>query len=136
GQTVADTFNYTISDGHGGTSSTTLTITVTGTADVVGANPDVNTVTEDTTLTASGNVITTPPGADTDTDPTAVLTVTAVSGTGTGTDGGNLWQPDAQQRRLLYLQPEQRDERHRQLGAEPRRRGDGRRYVPLHDLGR
>jgi VCBS repeat-containing protein len=88
GQTVADTFSYTISDGHGGTSSTTLTITVTGTADAVVANPDVNTVTEDTTLTASGNVITTGPGADTDSDPTAVLAVTAVSGTAAGTVNG------------------------------------------------
>jgi len=83
GATVADTFHYTISDGHGGTSSTTLTITVTGTNDAPVAHADVNAVTEDTSTSASGNVITTGAGIDTDIDVTPVadtLTVSAVTG--------------------------------------------------------
>jgi len=89
GQTASDTFTYTISDGHGGTDSATITITLTGTNDVPDAKADSNTITEDQT-TASGNVLTgaqvTGAGAsstvagsvDTDPDTTDTLVVTGL----------------------------------------------------------
>ena len=36
GQTLTDAFTYNISDGHGGTSSATLTVTIRGTTDNTG----------------------------------------------------------------------------------------------------
>ena len=60
GATTTDTFTYTISDGQGGTSTTTLTVTVTGTNDgAVITGPDLGTVTEDATLSASGQLLAT-----------------------------------------------------------------------------
>ncbi len=93
GQTASDTFTYTISDGHGGTDSATITITLTGTNDVPDAMADSNTITEDQ-ATASGNVLTgaqvtgagvssTVAGsADTDPDTTDTLAVTGVQTAG------------------------------------------------------
>ncbi|WP_141352285.1 VCBS domain-containing protein, partial [Zoogloea ramigera] len=58
--TTTDTFTYTISDAQGGTSTTTLTVTVTGTNDgAVITGPDLGTVTEDATLSASGQLLAT-----------------------------------------------------------------------------
>src|SRR6185295_17085757 len=82
GQTLTETFNYTISDGHGGTSSSTLTITITGTNDGPVANPDTNTVAEDTVAPVTGNVLTN----DTDVDTGDTLTVTT-TGAQTGPYG-------------------------------------------------
>lgn len=60
GQHLNDTFTYTASDGHGGTTSSTLTIRIDGTTDnrspVVEA--DYNSVTEDSTDPLTGNVLT------------------------------------------------------------------------------
>ncbi|RNL63791.1 tandem-95 repeat protein, partial [Nocardioides marmoriginsengisoli] len=80
GDTATDTFGYTVSDGHGGTASATVTMTITG---VAGANippvavADSTTVSEDagaSTVNVLGN------DTDADTDP---LAVTAVDSTGT-----------------------------------------------------
>jgi VCBS repeat-containing protein len=60
---------YTITDGHGGTASTTLTITVTAIPDAPVANPDVNTTPEDTPV--SGNVL--PNDIDIDGNPLTVV---------------------------------------------------------------
>ncbi len=82
GQTLTQSFNYTISDGHGGTSTSTLTITITGTNDGPVANPDTNTIAEDTVAPVTGNVLTN----DTDTDTGSTLTVTT-TGAQVGTYG-------------------------------------------------
>jgi len=80
GQTLTDAFDYTVSDGHGGTASATLTITINGTTDngVPVATADVNTVKEDAAPNPiSGNVLTNDSDPDADT--------LAVVGTGTFT---------------------------------------------------
>ena len=82
GQTLTETFNYTISDGHGGASTSTLTITITGTNDGPIANPDTNTVAEDAVAAVTGNVLTN----DTDADTGDTLTVTT-TGAQVGTYG-------------------------------------------------
>src|SRR5262249_38082638 len=56
GQAANDVFDYTVSDGHGGSTSTTLTIAVNGTNDPPVAVPDTNTVAEDTDSPATGDV--------------------------------------------------------------------------------
>ncbi len=71
---VLDTFNYTISDGNGGTDNATVTINVTGVNDGPIANNDNWTTDEDTVL----NIVA--PGVlanDTDIDTTDTLTVIA-----------------------------------------------------------
>ncbi|MBU5615336.1 retention module-containing protein, partial [Geomonas azotofigens] len=85
GQVVHDTFTYSVSDGHGGTASATLTIDINGTNDgpqltndTFAAN-DVNAVKEDVTLTASGNVLTN--DIDPDGDTLTVTTTDAMAGT-------------------------------------------------------
>ena len=82
GETLTQTFNYTISDGHGGTATSTLTITITGTNDGPVANPDTNTIAEDTVAPVTGNVLTN----DTDADTGDTLTVTT-TGAQVGTYG-------------------------------------------------
>ena len=74
GETASDSFTYTASDGHGGTATTTLSLTVTGANDGPTANPDTATAGEDTN--ASGNVR----SNDSDPDVSDVLTVSAVEG--------------------------------------------------------
>ncbi len=89
GATATETFNYTVKDQHGATSSSTLTITITGTNDAPVANVDGNgsdAVTESGVNpgntpfpgdpSASGNVLTN----DTDIDTGAALTVADVNG--------------------------------------------------------
>jgi VCBS repeat-containing protein len=60
GQIVADQFTYTVNDGKGNTSTTTLTISVVGQyqagTDSLVANPDVRTVTTNTAQ-VTGNVV-------------------------------------------------------------------------------
>jgi VCBS repeat-containing protein len=81
-QQVTDVFTYTNSDNHGGSSQSTLTVTVTGVNDVPVAMADVNAVTEDSESNpVSGNVL----SNDTDVDSTDSHTVSALSG---GTDNG------------------------------------------------
>ena len=76
GQTVTDTFNYTMRDAAGATSSTTLTVTVTGTNDTPVAVANTASVREDVTTSATGNVLTN----DTDVDSGDTKTVAAVNG--------------------------------------------------------
>jgi VCBS repeat-containing protein len=85
GQTVSDVFSYTNSDVNGASSTTSLTVTVTGTNDAPVAVADVAAVKEDTNTLgqpnpATGNVL----GNDTDVDAGDTHTVTAVNGSGAG----------------------------------------------------
>ncbi|MEJ6010518.1 Ig-like domain-containing protein [Novosphingobium aquae] len=75
GETKAVVANYTVSDGKGGTATSTLTVTVTGVNDAPVAKADVGTATEDGAI-VSGSVATN----DSDIDNGAALTY-AVSGT-------------------------------------------------------
>ena len=79
GETLEDTFTYTIVDEDGRTSTTTVTITITGTNDGPVAQPDTNTVPEDGPA-AVGNVL--PNDSDPEGDP---LTVVGVEKGNTGT---------------------------------------------------
>ena len=84
GQTLTDQFTYSISDGHGGTTSATLTITINGTTDnrPPVAVPDTTSVTEDAVPnTVSGNVLTN------DTDPNGDALVVTNAGAFTLTHG-------------------------------------------------
>ncbi|TGR27563.1 adhesin, partial [Mesorhizobium sp. M8A.F.Ca.ET.202.01.1.1] len=77
GATVTDVFSYTNSDNHGGTSSSSLTVTINGTNDGPVAVADINSVKEDTAPNpVSGNVLTN----DTDVDTGDTHSVTAVNG--------------------------------------------------------
>jgi VCBS repeat-containing protein len=58
GQTLTDTFSYTVTDGYNDPASAMLTITIFGTNDGPVATANVNAVTEDTQLVATGNVLT------------------------------------------------------------------------------
>ncbi len=74
GQTLKDTFTYTVSDGHGGTDSAKLDITINGTTDNQApvADDDVDSVKEDTAPNPIvGNVLSNDSDADGD-----ILTVT------------------------------------------------------------
>ena len=77
GQTLTDAFTYQISDGHGGTSSAALTVTIHGTTDTPANTPptafaDAVSIKEDTAPNpVVGNVLTNDQDADGDT-----LTVT------------------------------------------------------------
>ncbi|MDP9423977.1 MAG: Ig-like domain-containing protein, partial [Pseudomonadota bacterium] len=86
GDTVTETFNYTVTDEHGATSSSTLTITIAGANDGPVANADTGTTSENSIVTI--NVL----ANDSDDDNGAVLTVTAASapaGQGTASVVGN-----------------------------------------------
>ncbi|WP_158239304.1 S-layer family protein, partial [Uliginosibacterium sp. TH139] len=78
GQNVTDTFTYTISDGAGGTASTTLTVTVQGANDAptIGG-PLTGTVTEDGTTAATGTLSIT----DADAGQASFVAQTATPGT-------------------------------------------------------
>jgi VCBS repeat-containing protein len=69
-QTLSDVFTYTVSDGEGGSTSTTLTIIIDGENDAPLANADTASAAEDTLLT--GNVL----SNDSDPDRGDRLTVT------------------------------------------------------------
>ncbi|MFQ9867119.1 MAG: VCBS domain-containing protein [Bilophila wadsworthia] len=58
------TFTYTVSDGHGGTASNTLTLTINGTNDTPSVGPTFGFVTEDT-LTVLNGALSTPTDPDT-----------------------------------------------------------------------
>lgn len=76
GETQQEIFSYEVSDGHGGLSITTLTLTVTGVNDAVTATHDIGSVLENGTL----SVITTQGLLSNDHDPDGDnLTVTGVA---------------------------------------------------------
>ncbi|MFR3458084.1 MAG: VCBS domain-containing protein, partial [Bilophila wadsworthia] len=56
GDSLTETFTYTVSDNHGGTSSNTLTVTINGTNDAPTVAAAATSVTEDTQLTTSGTL--------------------------------------------------------------------------------
>jgi len=83
GETLDTTITYTVSDGHGGTDTASITVTVTGLNDAPTAEDDAITINADTTFDGSvladnGN------GADFDPDTNDVLTVIAVAGGSVG----------------------------------------------------
>ena len=92
-QSATDQFTYAISDGHGGTSSSTLTITITGTNDA----PDIQVVTTDKAavaltetnagLASSGTLTVT--DVDSPDTVTSVVTSVVASGTTTGLTSTN-----------------------------------------------
>ncbi|QSI78358.1 VCBS domain-containing protein [Niveibacterium microcysteis] len=87
GQTLTDSITVKSADG---TASQVISVTINGANDAPVAAADTAAVKEDTTLTATGNVITTAPGRDTDVDGDP-LTVTGVtSGTPATTPGGGV----------------------------------------------
>ncbi|MBM0171436.1 cadherin-like domain-containing protein, partial [Altererythrobacter sp. C41] len=97
GETRDVVAGYTVSDGNGGTASSTLTITVTGTNDAPTAGADSYTVAEDAALTiaAAAGVLTN----DGDTDGDA-LSALLVAGPANGTltlnaDGSFVYTPNA-----------------------------------------
>ncbi|WP_172203783.1 S-layer family protein, partial [Niveibacterium sp. COAC-50] len=75
GQTLTDSITVKSADG---TASQVISVTINGANDAPVAAADTAAVKEDTTLTATGNVITTAPGRDTDVDGDP-LTVTGVT---------------------------------------------------------
>ncbi|MBR1193451.1 S-layer family protein, partial [Bradyrhizobium sp. AUGA SZCCT0160] len=82
GAVVTEVFTYTVTDQFGATSSTTLTITITGTDDLPVAVADTGSIAEDT-VSVAGNVR----GNDTLGDGTAAQNVTTLNGSGTGSYG-------------------------------------------------
>jgi VCBS repeat-containing protein len=81
-ETLAVTYNVTIGDGHGGSVTQPVTVTITGTNGAPVAVADVAAVTEDAESSAvSGNLL----ANDTDLDTNDTHTVSALSG---GTDNG------------------------------------------------
>ncbi len=76
GETLTDTFTYTVTDNHGATASDTLTVTIHGTNDAPTVAAAAASVTEDTQITTSGTL---PTPQDTDTHDT--VSFVAQSGT-------------------------------------------------------
>ena len=80
GETVYDTFTYTISDGRGGTATATVTIQVTGLNDAPEAGDD--SFGTDALTSVGGDLL------GNDTDPDTAATLSAVAGSLTSTKGG------------------------------------------------
>ncbi|HEX4443804.1 MAG TPA: Ig-like domain-containing protein [Galbitalea sp.] len=79
GDTLTDVFTYDITDGHGGTASTTLTITILGSNHPPVANSDTNTIAANADPnTVTGNVLSN--DTDPDGDTLTVTTTTTQSG--------------------------------------------------------
>ena len=85
GENGADSFTYTVSDGHGGTDTATVNLTITGVNDTPVAVNDTGTTDENTTLTvnAANGVLKNDTDVDGDT-----LTVSAVTGGTVGVQFG------------------------------------------------
>src|SRR5688500_2873445 len=85
GNTLTDSFTYTVRDTAGATSTATLTVTIQGANDAPGAVNDTGSVNEDATLTrnAASGVL----ANDTDVDSADAKTVSAITG---GTVGSGL----------------------------------------------
>jgi VCBS repeat-containing protein len=77
GRTTTDSFNYTVSDGAGGTSTATATITITGVNNAPVAVADAATVAEDAVLAVPAKGVL---ANDIDVDTGTTLVVTAVNG--------------------------------------------------------
>jgi len=75
GETLTEVFTYTNSDNHGGSTPTTLTITIRGVNDIPVAANDTGSIAEDQAGSATGNVLTN----DTDVDTHDTHSVTALS---------------------------------------------------------
>jgi len=75
GQTAADTFTYTVSDGHGGTDTATVTVTVTGVNDAPVARDDTASTTEASSVVV--NVLAN------DTDAEGTVSISGIDTTGT-----------------------------------------------------
>ena len=88
GETLTDDFSYEVSDGHGGTDTATLSITVNGANDAPVAVADANNVTEDSGTPASGNVLSNDSDPDTN-DNLSVATVDGSSGNVGAAHAGN-----------------------------------------------
>ena len=83
GQNGTDSFNYTISDGNGGSDTATVTIDIAGVNDAPVAQDDSFLTDEDTAILGGDVLADNGNGADSDVDTGDVLTVTAVNGQGT-----------------------------------------------------
>ncbi|EKE67775.1 retention module-containing protein, partial [Gallaecimonas xiamenensis] len=100
GETVSETFSYQISDGRGGFSTSTLTVTILGSNDAPTATANLNAVAEDGPLSSSGNLIGDDNGFGVDSDPDngAQLSVSAVNGSNDqqvqGAFGTLVWNSD------------------------------------------
>ncbi|WP_431855228.1 VCBS domain-containing protein [Azospirillum sp.] len=87
GETLTETFGYTVADEHGATATATLTVTITGVNDAPVAVADTGTIAEDAATASTGNLL----ANDTDVDTTNTHSVTAVSfGATPGTVGSAL----------------------------------------------
>ncbi|MFQ9867124.1 MAG: VCBS domain-containing protein [Bilophila wadsworthia] len=75
GETLTDTFTYTVTDNHGATASNTLTVTIHGTNDAPTVAAAAASVTEDTQITTSGTL---PTPSDTDVHDTVSFLTRAV----------------------------------------------------------
>ncbi|MEM9496075.1 MAG: Ig-like domain-containing protein [Pseudomonadota bacterium] len=79
GQNATDTFQYTLSDGNGGTDTASVTVTINGANDAPDAKNDALSTNEDSAT--SGNLlVNNGAGADSDVDDGDTLTVSAVNG--------------------------------------------------------
>jgi VCBS repeat-containing protein len=97
GESVTDTFTYTIGDGHGGSDTATVIITVSGVNDGPTAVDDSGATDEDTVLNGAAPGVL---GNDTDPDGSDVLTVTGYNATSVrgaavavNADGGYSYDP-------------------------------------------
>ncbi len=97
GQIATDTFEYTIIDSAGATSTATVTMTITGTNDAPVVTADTAAMQEDVTLTATGNVL----ANDSDIDQGDILTV-ANAGTYVGQYGTLTLNVDGSYNYALY----------------------------------
>ena len=84
GDTVTDVFNYTVSDGNGGTDIATITITIHGANDTPVAVDDTDSVEVNETTTATDGSANDVLMDDTDADDSASLTVTAIQHSSAG----------------------------------------------------
>ena len=91
GDKVTDSFNYTVSDGSGGTDIAVITITINGVNDAPSADDETNSVTAGSTLNVTDSTDDVLHG-DTDADASAVLTVTGIR-TGTAVSYTHLTLP-------------------------------------------
>ncbi|MBK7421933.1 MAG: tandem-95 repeat protein [Propionivibrio sp.] len=87
GETRSELFVYTVNDGRGSFVDATITIVITGVNDAPVAVADTNSISEDSGVAATGNVL----PNDTDIDHGALLNVSGVvAGTATSAPSGNL----------------------------------------------
>ena len=86
GDVVYDSFNYTVSDGNGGTDISILTIRVIGINDAPTAVADTDSVDAGSTVTDTTNSAGTLISDDTDADASSSLYVTKITGNGNSSD--------------------------------------------------